>query len=196
MAYRPRQLVVRAREAAGLFVTTLDRQGLVSNFLNSYAREFNRAARTAHPGRYKELAATIRREALLAMAARLEAALPKRLGIRSLPPPHISERRSLDLFHQEFFIALGEAMDWGAEEFAEFWHDLELYRKLGARTARTAKSQKSAARVEGPFVDRAGLLLDPAMLEKARRAAAKFQAQLEATADALLKKVFSSRHAN
>lgn len=196
MAYRPRQLVVRAREAAGLFVATLDRQDLVSSFLNSYAREFNRAARTAHPARYKELSATLRREALLAMAARLEASLPKRLGIRSQPPPHIAERRSLDLFHQEFFIALGEAMDWGAEEFADFWHDLELYRKLGARTARPAKSQKSAARVEGPFVDRAGLLLDPAMLEKARRAAAKFQTQLEATADALLKKVFSRRHAN
>jgi hypothetical protein len=196
MAYSSRQLVVRAREAAGLFVTTLDRQDLVSNFLNSYAREFNRAARTAHPARYKELAATIRREALLAMAARLEAALPKRLGIRSQIPPRAAERRSLDLFQQEFFTALGEAMDWGAEEFAEFWHDLELYRTLGAPTARPARSHKSEARVEGPFVDRAGLLLDPAMLEKARRAAAKFQAQLEATADTLLNKVFTRRRAN
>jgi hypothetical protein len=45
-------------------------------------------------------------------------------------------------------------------------------------------------------VDRVGLLLDPAMLEKARRAAGKFQSQLDATVDRILRTVFSLRRKN
>ena len=198
MAYRPRQVTVRAFEVAAELVRTLERERWVILFLNAYARDFNRAAKTAHPARYRELVEMITREALLAAATHIEAAIPQKLGYRAKAKLRPSERKAqaelLAIFREEFYSALAQALGWNAEEAASFRRDLDLYERLSLDEPRPPKQKKLAAVVEGPFVDRVGLLLDPSLLEKARRAAAKFQSQLEAAADEILKRVFSSRY--
>ena len=65
MPYRPRELVIRAREAATLLLSTLDRDELVPRFLDIYAAENRRPGRADAPALYREQLATIRREAIL-----------------------------------------------------------------------------------------------------------------------------------
>ena len=200
MAYRSREVAVRAFEAAAEIVRTLERGRPVAAFLEGYAREHNRAAKTSHPARYRELLEMITREALLAMVARTLQCLPQILSSPSKKRLRPAEANALaeqqEIFRQEFFSALPQALDWDTEEWRDFLHDLELYRLLSAGEPHRARGTKLAATVEGPFVDRVALLLDPAMLEKARRAAAKFQAQIEAGSDTILKRVFSRRRRN
>jgi hypothetical protein len=102
----------------------------------------------------------------------------------------------LDLFREEFIVALGRALRWGEAESGEFARDYDLYEATRARAGseRSGGSTKNIS--SGPFVDRCGLLLDPSMLEQARRAAGRFQAQLQGAAEGVLKKVFSARRDN
>src|SRR5579862_58008 len=81
MPYRPRELVVRAREAATLLLAALDRDEMVARFLDLYAAEHRRPGRADHPVFYRDQLATIRRESILAMVLRIEAALPARLKV-------------------------------------------------------------------------------------------------------------------
>jgi hypothetical protein len=215
MPYRPRELVVRAREAAALLLATLDRDEIVARFLDLYAAEHRRAGRADQPGRYREQLETIRREAVLAMVMRIEAALPVRLkvsvAVRGVKPskkrtgarrarPGGTKRQTLelaipllDLFREEFFVALGEALDWSEQDAEAFWGDLELYGKL---TGREPRRRDGRAPTSGPFVDRVGLLLDPSLMEQARRAAGRLQLELNSAADRVLRKVFSRRRTN
>src|SRR6202451_4780141 len=82
MPYRPRELVVRAREAAARLLATLDHNEMVPRFLDIYAAENRRPGRADQPAHYREQLETIRRESLLAMVLRAEAALPTRLKVR------------------------------------------------------------------------------------------------------------------
>ncbi len=211
MGLTPRQIVVRAQESAWLLLAAVERGGHIERFLDSYAREFNRPSRTAQPGRYREMVETIRRESVLEMVTQVEEEVPRLLGIRAAPVKKsrgrptsraqekarqlVAERQRRDLFREEFFAALGNALDWDEDEFEEFFHDREVYRKLSVSEPLT-KQKKSAAVVAGPFVDRCALLLDPSLLDSARRAAAKFRAQLRATTAGILKKVFVRRREN
>jgi len=104
----------------------------------------------------------------------------------------------LDLFREEFFVALGQALEWTDEDAEEFWRDLGLYEQLGAPAARgPARSGRAArAAASGPFVDRVGLVLDASLMDQARREAGKFQAELNSAADRVLQKVFSRHRAN
>jgi hypothetical protein len=104
----------------------------------------------------------------------------------------------LDLFREEFFVALGQALEWSDEDADEFWRDLELYEQLNARGPKrlAGASRNVGATVSGPFVDRVGLLLDPSLMDQARREAAKFQDELNDTADRVLQKVFSRHRTN
>src|ERR1700742_1876867 len=81
MPFRPRGLVIRAREAATLLLSTLDRDELVPRFLDIYAAENRRPGRADAPALYREQLATIRREAILAMVLRAEANFPSRLKV-------------------------------------------------------------------------------------------------------------------
>jgi hypothetical protein len=224
MPYRPRELVIRAREAATLLLATLDRNEMVPRFLDMYAAENRRPGRADQPGHYREQLETIRREAILAMVLRTEAALPTKLKVhvvvrsaktRSRSPakrkkgkrgakPKIKKKKSrssgidlaiplLDLFREEFFVAIGQALRWTDEDAQSFWHDLELYETLAANEPRR---QVRRAIASGPFVDRTALLLDPSLMEQARRAAGKFQVELDAAADRVLRAAFSRRRAN
>ena len=218
MPFRPRELVIRAREAAIVLLRTLDRDEMVQRFLDIYAAEHRRPGRADHPGHYREQLETIRREAILAMVLRIEAALPKRLNVhvpvRSPRPPRTANRKSqapgsrkpmrrrdswefdipvLDLFREEFFTALGQALEWTQRDAEEFWHDLELYEKLRSAQPRSARSARLIP--TGPFVDRVAFLLDPSLMEQARRAAAKFESELDEAADRILRTVLSRRPA-
>lgn len=219
MPYRPRELVVRAREAAGLLLAAIDRNEMVARFLDVYAAEHRRPGRADHPYLYREQLSRIRRESILAMVLRIEAALPSKLkvtvAVRRAKPrntprrgkkPASKPRRKkhpdlelaipfLDLFREEFFVALGQALRWSDDEAEEFWRDLELYERLTPQD----QHRTSAARrlsIAGPFVDRVGLLLDPSMMDQARRDAGKFELELQSAADRVLRVVFSRRRMN
>lgn len=222
MSYRPRELVVRAREAAMMLLTTLERDEMVARFLDVYAAEYRRAGRADHPVRYREQFNTISREAILAMVLRVQAALPTRLKVRvsvrgsSRAPVRRGKTKKgkrgaarktkqpswdlaipvLDLFREEFFVALGQAMDWNEDDADQFWHDLELYEQLATRAPQRRAGRASRAIASGPFVDRVGLLLDPSLMDQARRAAGKFEGELNSAADRVLRKVFSRRREN
>jgi len=219
MAYRPRELVVRAREAAAMLLAALDHDEMVARFLDVYAAEHRRPGRADQPAHYREQLERIRRESILAGVLRIEAALPARLkvsvtvrGAKSLRRKMKKGRKAaksrpktkpamelaipfLDLFREEFFVALGQALSWSDEDAREFWRDLDVCRMLGARGAnRNVKRVAGAA--SGPFVDRVALLLDPSLMEQARRAAGKFQLEIHGAADRVLRKVFSRRRQN
>jgi len=221
MPYRPRELVVRAREAAALLLATLDHNEMVQRFLDIYAAENRRPGRADQPSHYREQLETIRREAILAMVLRIQSALPTRLKISvtvrdtRLRASKKSKRRRqtvkakkprkaglelaiplLDLFREEFFVALGQALEWSDADAREFWRDLELYENLAGPEPRRPTSGVGRAFISGPFVDRTGLLLDPSLMEQARRAAGKFQLELNAAADRVLRRVFSRRRTN
>jgi hypothetical protein len=99
----------------------------------------------------------------------------------------------LDLFREEFFVALGQALGWSEEDAQAFWRDLDLYESLTAAEPKRQAGQTTRAVASGPFVDRTAFLLDPSMIEQARRAAAKFQLELDSLADKVLRGVFSRR---
>ncbi len=216
MPYRPRELVVRAREAATLLLAALDRDEMVARFLDVYAAQNRRPGRADHPVFYREQLATIRRESILAMVQRIEAALPARLKVsvtvgganrprkrkkgkkqkRTKPARNAAMELAipfLDLFREEFFFALGRALDWTDRDAEEFWRDLELYEQLAAHEPRRPAQRASRTAASGPFVDRVAMLLDPSLMEQARRAAGAFQAELNAAADRILRKTFA-RH--
>jgi hypothetical protein len=224
MPYRPRELVIRAREAATLLLATLDRNEMVPRFLDMYAAENRRPGRADQPAHYRDQLETIRREAILAMVLRTEAALPTKWKVHVVVRSAKTRSRSrtqlkkakrgakakikkrkpqrsgidlaiplLDLFREEFFVAIGQALRWTDEDAQSFWHDLELYETLSANLPRGPARRAVAA---GPFVDRTALLLDPSLMEQARRAAGKFQVELDAAADRVLRATFSRRRTN
>src|SRR5208282_1528101 len=218
MPLRPRELVIRAREAATLLLRTLDQNEMVQRFLDMYAAEHRRPGRADQPAHYREQLETIRREAILAMVLRVEGALPKRLRVRV--PMRAPKRQAkskgkksetkaarksrgwefaiplLDLFREEFFVALGQALNWSEDDADEFWRDLELYEKLSAQEDRRHTRREARLSAAGPFVDRVAFLLDPSLMEQARRAASKFHRELDAASDRVLGKVLSQRRVN
>jgi len=212
---------MRAREAAGLMLATLDRNEMVPRFMDMYAAENRRPGRADQPSHYREQLETIRREAILAMVLRAESVLPARLkvhvavrgsrprtktkkpkkGAKSRKKPAKRTKKQgwslaiplLDLFREEFFVALGQALGWSEEDAQAFWRDLDLYESLTAAEPKRQAGQTTRAVASGPFVDRTAFLLDPSMIEQARRAAAKFQLELDSLADKVLRGVFSRR---
>lgn len=218
MPFRPRELVMRAREAATLLLRTVDQDEMVQRFLDIYAAENRRPGRADHPAHYREQLETIRREAILAMVLRVEAALPKRLNVRV--PVRTARRKKqagrgrlargkpaarktpgwefdipiLDLFREEFFVALGQALNWTQQDADDFWRDLEVYEKLQPVNHRAVnRNPRRAATASGPFADRVGFILDPSLIDQARRAANKFEAELDSTADRILRHVLARR---
>ncbi len=223
MPYRPRELVIRAREAATLLLATLDRNEMVPRFLDVYAAENRRPGRADAPAQYREQLETIRREAILAMVLRAESIFPARLkvhvNVRSAKPRAKKSKGGkrgkkkaatrtarkqgwelaiplLDLFREEFFVALGQALRWTEDEAQAFWRDLDLYQTLSANEPKRKPARAIRAAASGPFVDRTALLLDPSLMDQARRAAAKFQAELDSAADKALRQAFSRRRSN
>ena len=105
-----------------------------------------------------------------------------------------AEAEALNLFREEVFAALGQALRWTQSDFEEFARDYDLYESAGAHDAASRRGAKAGA--SGPFVDRCGLLIDPSMLEQARRAAGKFETLLRGVTLQALKRVFATRREN
>ncbi len=181
---------MRAQELAFQLLVAIDRGALVHRFLHWYASERGRPGRISNPGRYRELVETIRREAFLTLALQAEEESAERLGGRLAQKRSTSQAELVKLFRDEFYLALGRSLDFSEEQFGEFCRDLELYRTLRDRRARSRSNVSVPA---GPFVDRCGFLLDSPLLDQGRRAAAKFESELHATGSSVIRKVFSHR---
>jgi hypothetical protein len=227
MGYTPRQIAVRAQETAWRMLSTLDRERVVVNFVESYVRENNRFGIRAQAEYSQEFMETIRRECLLEMVTHLDSELPRRLGFLSRRPKTavggkkaskkkrnaaapkgaataaaktarqlVAERQILELFRQEFYVALGTALHWEQEDLDAFWRDRELYENLKPLEQKRPGRGRFAAPPSGPFADRCGFLLDPSLLEFARRAAAKFRTELHAVASTVLAAAFVRQRDN
>jgi len=180
------QLKDAARNAALHLSAALGGGGLAARFILEYAERNRRATITAHLQRYSELVSMIHRECLLAMVARVEEELPRVLRAGGTPARALAsgEDPLLRRFRVEFYEHLAELLGWRQEQLDRFWHDLDLY--LQCQRARAAARGKKKTDL-GPFADRCGFMLDPAMLERARRAAARFHGQLDSTARRILR---------
>ncbi|HXZ20039.1 MAG TPA: hypothetical protein VEG63_08815 [Candidatus Acidoferrales bacterium] len=179
------QLKDAARTVALHLSAALGGGGLAARFILDYAERYRRAAITAHLPRYTELVSMIHRECLLAMVARVEADIPRVLRAGGTPARALAsgEDPLLRRFRVEFYEHLAELLGWRQEQLDRFWHDLDLYMQCQrAQSAAPAKKKDL-----GPFADRCGFMLDPSMLERARRAAARFHDQLEAKARKILR---------
>jgi hypothetical protein len=183
------RLRAAAREAAMRLAAALGGGGLAARFVLDYAQRHRRAALTAHLPRYRELVAMIHRECLLAMAACVEAELPRLLRAGGAPARALAsgEDPLLRRFRVEFYEHLAGLLGWRREHLERFWSDLDLYMQCqrAQQVRRMGKKQDL-----GPFADRCGFMLDPAMLERARRAAAKFHEELAGNARKILAGAF------
>ncbi|HVN09111.1 MAG TPA: hypothetical protein VMV61_09075 [Patescibacteria group bacterium] len=178
-----------ARAVALHLSAALGGGGLAARFILRYAERYRRASLTAHLPRYRELVAMIHRECLLALVARVESDLPRLLRAGGAPARALAsgEDPLLRRFRVEFYECLAETLEWRQEELERFWHDLDLYSQcLRARGARPRRGKSDL----GPFADRCGFMLDPAMLDRARRAAAKLHQELDAKARSILRTAF------
>jgi len=223
MASESKELAWRARDFASRLLAVLASGQRVSAFVDAYIAEFDRRGLTGDAARRRELLETIGREALLAMFARAQAQLPRHLTRRRPPILKGPEIRAAETFRQACIAALAQTLHWGPGEVEEFRRDADLYAQLGARqpalavspawTNKSAFVRGAAARrsgiksrkqtesppraagqpLQGPFVDRAALLLDPSLMEKARAAAGKFLREAEALADQALAAAFRAK---
>lgn len=195
------EIALQARETAARLVAALGGGGLAAGFVRRYAAANRRRALLAHPSHYRELIERISREALLAMVARVELDLSRRFsagtgrrGRRSAQRKSAGDSALANHFRVEFYGSLAQRLDWEREELGDFWRDLDLYTGA-ARAPRPRKLRQGARKRKanlhlGPFADRCAFLLDSSLLERARRAAAGLQGELELTARKTMNAVF------
>lgn len=216
MVLSPRQIAVRAREAASLLVLKLEREELVAQFVRAYASENSRPGHVSQPALFHDLVETIHRESLLAMVSHLDSVLPARFAKLALGWFRSPERRGtkkrptkssrkenvalqsqlLELFRQEFFATLGEVLNQRKEDFALFCEDLEVYKRLSECPRMELGVPLRGGSASSPFVDRCAILLDPSLIDQARRAARKFESKLHSSAISVLNRVFSRWRTN
>jgi hypothetical protein len=182
VATRRKLFLTHAGELAHRFVREVGRDGLVAHFVRSYAERHGRPGLLSDPARLPELASTIGREALLVMAADVRRLLPQAFarGPKGVLRP--DDAAFVEAFYAEFLASLMRDLDWprgdASSEAKMFRRDLEMYRLWGQRPAVPSASVGRAVSGESPFRDRCALLLDPAMMEHARRASAEFENEI------------------
>jgi hypothetical protein len=187
---------------AQAFCHALERDGLVQNFIAGYAQEFDRRAVAATAAQEHELETTIGREALLAMTIEMREQLPRFFGKRR-GEEKLAEQQAaaVDAFFDQFFSTLGRMKRWTPDEIAEFLRDLDLYARMSPKhtAPRGGAKGKPAARPDAaqperyPFPDRCALILDPSMMEKARRAADRFHCELVLASGRILARALGIR---
>ncbi len=193
MALTNKQMATKARELAARLVAAVGNRRLIEEFVDSYVKEFDRRGLVNQPATRRELLGTIEREAFLAMFARVQAQVPRHLTRRRPPVLKGPEVRAAEAFRHEAILCLAKAFHWGPEEVEQFRRDLDLYAQMGARQPSSDKMRSANEPPEGPFVDRAALLLDPSLMDKARRAAGKFLKELDSLAEQAFDAAFRSR---
>jgi hypothetical protein len=180
MAGKRKLFIMHASELANRLVHAFKNDGLVAAFVRAYADRFKRSKLVNDPERLHELESTIGREALLAVAVEVRRLAPAAFseGVRK---PGAEQMALADAFVTEFVASLGRALDWSAADVSAeaqaLDRDLEMYWRWGQRSALASQPRRVAAG-ESPFADRCAILLDPPMMEQARRAAALFETQI------------------
>jgi hypothetical protein len=175
--------------------SALSRGRLVDHFVAAYVAEYGRQGILGGPSRDRELTETIGREAVLAMIQEVPQMLPRFFGKKKHAALKDEEKKAMDAFFLELMAALGRAWKWNAEDRRQFGRDLDLYSEFAVRPAKPANARKRG-KVRGedpPFVGRVALLLDPSMLDQARRAARKFHEEVRRLARKVLTQTLHSR---
>ena len=166
-------------ELAQRLAEGLQRERIVPRFVDSYVVEHGRHALQVHASLYRDLLELLRREALLAVAARaleITYAEPLPAG-RAKPRPML--RKDGVAFRRKFLAALTRQQKWSAGDALDFQTDLQLYEDLLARNTSARRNRKPFEAANHPFVDRCAFLLDSSFLEKARVAASRALNDLE-----------------
>jgi hypothetical protein len=173
---------------ANSMLTALERGRVIDRFVAGYVAEYDRRGILGGPSRDREMAETVGREAVLAMIHEVREALPRFFGKKKSAALKDEERETADAFFAELTAALGRAWHWTWEDRRQFRRDLALYSEFTARQEAASANRKrgDASQEESPFVGRVALLLDPSMLDQARRAARKFHGEVEELAHTLL----------
>ena len=179
MAPGRKLFLTHAGELAHLLVRAIARDAMAMKFVRGYAGRHDRRKVLANVERVREMECTISREALLLIAVEIRRLLPRAFGLSR--NPRTEDLELCDAFYTEFLKALGRALEWPpaeAEREAEaFRKDLETYARWRERNPVLPAARKASGD-DSPFPDRCAILLDSAMMEQARRAAAKFQSEL------------------
>jgi hypothetical protein len=178
--------------ANGMLVTLM-RERVVYRFVAAYEAEYQRRGILGEPARDRELAETMGREILLAMIVETREALPAFFGKKQASKLKTEEREAIEAFSGELLAALSRAQDWNADDRKQFRRDLELYKEFSARQETKSKPAKGKRMTEEetPFIARVALLLDPSMLEQARRATRRFHGDVGLLARKLLRQTLS-----
>jgi hypothetical protein len=189
---------------AQAFCHALEREGLVQSFIASYAQEFDRRAVAATAAQEHELETTIGREALLAMTIEVREQLPRFFGKRRGEEKlDAQQAAATDAFFDQFFLTVGRVKRWTPDEMTEFLRDLGLYAHMSPKHTAPrggakgkATGRRDAAQPERfPFPDRCALILDPSMMEEARRAADRFHGELVLASGKILARALGIRAA-
>jgi hypothetical protein len=178
---------------ANNMLSAIERGRVVDRFVAAYVAQHDRRGILGGPARERELAETMGREILLAMIVEVREALPIFFGKKQKNKLKSEEMEAIDAFSRELLAALARAQNWNGEDRRQFRRDLSLYSDFSARQEVAAKSRKSGKtpEEEAPFIARVALLLDPSMLEQARRAARKFHGGVGLLARKLLRQTLS-----
>jgi hypothetical protein len=180
---------------ASRMLSALERGRVVEGFVSAYVAGQDRRGILGGPARDRELAETIGREVMLAMIHEARRVLPRFFGNKPRAALRQEETAAIEAFFQELFATLGRAWQWDREDRKRFGSDLALYSEFAARRSKAAASRKQETprQEDPPFVGRVALLLDPSMLEQARRATRQFHADVERLARKLLRQTVAPR---
>jgi len=182
MAGKRKLFITHAGELAHLLVRATGPGGLIAQFVRSYAERQDRRTLLNHPPNLGEIESTIGREALLVMAAEVRRLTPRAFASGPRASLRAEEAAFSEAFFAEFLASLARAMAESLQEApaqAEtFQRDLEMYDRWAARRSLRGPRAGSDGAMESPFPDRCALLLDPSMMEQARRAAVDFENDL------------------
>jgi hypothetical protein len=179
---------------ANNLLTTLARERVVEHFVASYVSGYDRPGIMGGASRDRELAETIGRELALAVIVEVPALLPKFFGKKRSATLKAEEKAAAEAFMTELVAALGRAWDWNGQDEDEFDRDLALYSDFPQSHSLPQKTRKKGKVQPGepPFVGRVALLLDPSMLDQARRAARKFHASSATLAQKVLRQTLGT----
>jgi len=209
------------REAAFIVLAAFEGERVVPAFVDGYVRQHGRRELKSSQMRNRELMIMLTRESLVAIAARMQAELPRRFAPRARgvqKPPSAEAAQATDAFLQAFIGAVAASLRWTPGDVADFAGDVALYGRMaafaeqrvkpapavrgrasGVRAGAGAKGtplyQRSRAmeRPSGPFADRCAMLLDPSLMDKARTAAGELHNELEEVASRALAQVFKKK---
>lgn len=190
-----RQLLIKlSQQAFAELLLALDEGQVVAAFVDRYVSTARRPELKSNPEQYAEMAGALRRESLLFALLHAETVLP-----RYLPQPkrrggrNLSEAQAVKIFRESALEHLARVGRWNPNEVYEFCRDLAIYESLAARPVPAPRRGRRQAEVGGPFADRCALLLDPSMLERARRAAGEFCGKLMRLTNRVLRETFQPR---